>query len=69
MQFFQEIESNQLFTSTDFSHNTKHKYFIIRAIVDAYVQIKGSYIAKTANLAIHKGERNNYRKHIHRTGE
>lgn len=66
---YQEIDSSNLFKKTDFSHNPMHKLYVIRSIIDAYVQIKGSFIARNVNLETHTGRRNVYRKLIHRSGE
>lgn len=66
---YQEIDSSTLFRKTDFSHNSMHKLYVIRSIIDSYVQIKGSYIARNVNLETHTGRRNAYRKFIHRSGE
>lgn len=42
------IES--LFSQTDFSEHFDHKIFLIRFIVDEYIKIKGTYIAKMSTL-------------------
>lgn len=67
---FQEIDFENLFTETDFKHNSVHKLFLIRGIIDVFVQIKGTYLAKTATLDLHKNQlRSRLKKLIHFYGQ
>lgn len=67
---FQQIDIEGLFTETDFSHDNIHKLYLIRGIVDAFIQIKGTYIAKTATFDIHQNQlRFKLKKLIHYYGQ
>lgn len=66
----EQIQDEQLFKNTNFSHNTAHKLHIIRAIIDAYVQIKGTFLAKSANLDTDKQHiRSKLHKLVHVYGQ
>lgn len=64
------LDIGQLFPSTDFSHDFEHKIYFVKAIVDIYVQIKGTFLAKTISLNTHKDLiRSKMRKLIHVYGQ
>lgn len=46
----ENIDIDSLYSKTDFSHDCNHKLYLIRAIVDIFIQIKGTYMAKQTNL-------------------
>lgn len=48
------LDVEDLFSKTDFSHNTEHKTYFIRSIVDVYIQIKGTRLAKIATQEMHQ---------------
>lgn len=65
-KIFYEIQVDRMFVLTDFSHDISHKLYLIRFIVDAYVHIKGTMIAKEATLNEHKQfYRSQFRKLVH----
>lgn len=53
---FQQIDVENLFSQTDFAHKPDHKLALIRGIIDSYIQIKGTYIAKHANFDMHPNQ-------------
>lgn len=66
----EQVDVANLFTATDFSHHHDHKLYLIRAIIDTYIQIKGTYIAKRETFAIHKKSiRQKLNKLIHFYGQ
>lgn len=59
-----------LYSNTDFSHDTDHKAYLIRFIIDACINIKGTFIAKEATFDEHqKFMRSQCRKLIHFKGQ
>lgn len=59
-----------LFPATDFSHDFEHKLYFVKAIVDIYVQIRGTFWAKEVTLNAHKTLlRSKMRKLIHEYGQ
>lgn len=67
---FQQIDLENLFTDTDFSHDNMHKLYLIRGIVDVFIQIKGTYIAKTTTFDLHQNQlRFKLKKLIHYYGQ
>lgn len=58
----QKINVNTLYTSTDFSHNLNHKLCLIEIVVNTYIQIKSTYLAKQANFT---REEENVRARLH----
>lgn len=67
---FQQLDVNLLFPDTDFSHDSSHKLHLIRGIIDAYIQIKGTHLAKTATFGLHQQQlRFKLRKLIHYHGQ
>lgn len=69
---FDNIDSNTLYCNTDFSKHTgkDHKLYLIRTVVDVYIKIKGTHIARKAS-ADARGEliRHKLRKLIHFYGQ
>lgn len=67
---FEHLNKDTLFENTDFSshlpNETDHKIDIIRSIIDVYVHIKATYVAKNATRDAHSALlRNNLRKLVH----
>lgn len=46
------IDIETLYTDSDFTCGVDHKFFLIRTVIDAYIQIKGYYFARTATQDI-----------------
>lgn len=64
------LDVENLFTATDLTHNQAHKIYLIRSIAEAYIQVKGTYLAKMATLDAHqKLVRARLRKIIHLYGQ
>lgn len=53
-EILQNLDFDSLYSETDFSHHYDHKIFLIRFVVDEYIKIKGTHIAKTLTLNEHK---------------
>lgn len=67
---FQKINFETLYPNTNFLHNEDHKLYFVRSIVDSYVQIKGSYMAKYSTLKSHATFiRSKFHKLIHFRGQ
>lgn len=49
-QIFQEIDFSKMYSNTCFEHDSSHKYFFIKCIVDSYIQFKTSHIANRNTL-------------------
>lgn len=65
-----DIEIDDLYNETDFTHQPDHKLFFIKEVVEIYIQIKGCYLAKSATLNSHKKlVRTKYHKAIHFQGQ
>lgn len=65
------MDVERLYTKTDFSHNFEHKLYLIRSIVNVYIQIKGTFLARSAVASNQKPSdphRNQLRKLIHNHG-
>lgn len=58
-----KINVDSLYSSTDFSHNINHKLCLVEMIVNAYIQIKSTYLAKQANFT---GQQENLRARLHK---
>lgn len=58
-----KINVDSLYMSTDFSHNPNHKLCLVEVIINAYVQIKSTYLAKQANFT---AETENVRARLHK---
>lgn len=64
------IETEHLYQQTNFSHEPDHKLFLINEVVEVYIQIKGTHLAKSATLDSHNTlVRTAYRKEVHRLGQ
>lgn len=64
------LDVENLFEDTDFAHNQAHKLYLVRSIAEAFIQIKGTYLAKMATLNAHqKLLRTKLRKMIHAYGQ
>lgn len=64
------IDADQLFKEADFSRHPEHRLYLIRAIIDAYIQIKGTFMARTATLDMHTTQfRWKFNKLIHFYGQ
>lgn len=69
-KIFDNIDVDQFYNRTDFSHDCSHKLYLIRFIVDAFVNIKATMIAKEASLDEHKKFfRTQFRKLVHFHGQ
>lgn len=67
---FQQIDIDTLYSNTNFSHDEDHKLYLVRSITDAFIQIKGSYIAKSSTLELYdKLVRSKFHKLIHFHGQ
>lgn len=44
------INIENLYKNTDFSHEPEHKIYLIRSIIDVYIQVKANNLAKMATL-------------------
>lgn len=44
------IDLGSLYEGTDFKHSVNHKLYLVRAIIDCYIQIKCTYLAKFTTL-------------------
>lgn len=66
----QQVDVENSFTATDFTHQPDHKLYLIRAIIDTYIQIKGTFIARNETAALHKNKyRHRLNKLIHFYGQ
>lgn len=70
----QEIEENldpyDLFNNSDFSHNEQHKTDLIRYIIEHFVRVRATYIARSITLNEKKKlMRRKQRKAVHFNGE
>lgn len=64
------LEVDQMYIESDFSGHPTHKLYLIRAVVDSYIKIKGVFLAKTANNELHSHKcRFKFSKLIHIYGE
>lgn len=67
---YNQLDIENLYRATDFSHNNQHNFFFIRSIIDVYIQIKATYIAKNATSDIHKENmRSKLHKLVHNYGQ
>lgn len=67
---FDNIKIDDLYNGTDFTHQPDHKLFLIKEVVEVYIQIKGCYLAKSGTLNSHKKLiRSEYHKEIHFRGQ
>lgn len=64
------IQIEQMFNECDFRLHSSHKLYLIRAVVDGYVRLKGNYLAKEATRKMHPTNlRYIYKKNIHFLGK
>lgn len=66
---FEQIDINNMFTATDFVGHEMHKLFFIRKIADVYIQIRGTYIARSTTYDLREFRRSALRKACQRLGE
>lgn len=57
------INVDTLYMLSDFSHNPNHKLCLVEIIINAYIQIKSTYLAKQANFT---AETENMRARLHK---
>lgn len=70
LAIYNEIDIDNTFSAIDISHDPNHKLFLIRFVIDACINIKGTQIAKEATLDEHrKSFRKRFRKLIHFYGQ
>lgn len=53
-EILQNLDIDALYGGTDFSDHCDHKIFLIRYVVDEFVRINGTYLAKIATSNEHK---------------
>lgn len=64
------IPVEQLYEEADFSRHAEHNFFLIRAVIDLYIHMKGTFIARNATKELHsKLVRHKFRKLIHFFGQ
>lgn len=64
------VNINNLYMDDDENHDVEHKNYIIKHIIDEYIRIKCTYLAKMKTLNMRKNFlRNKFRKILHFTGE
>lgn len=66
---FADININSIFNATDFTGHEEHKLYFIRKIADVYIQIKGTYIARSTTFDSKEFKRSFLRKLVHIRGE
>lgn len=64
-----QLDLDSLYAASDFSHDSNHKLFLIRTVLDACVQIKATLLARQANCTGKQNMRSIYRKLIHFYGQ
>lgn len=64
------IEVEQIFEEADFSKHPEHKLYLIRTIIDGYVRMKGTFMARNASLELHtRVFRQKFKKLVHFYGQ
>lgn len=64
------LDFNGLFDKTDFTEHLEHKIFLIRYIVDEFIRIRGTQMARTATFKEHeKSLRVKLHKLLHYLGQ
>lgn len=53
-EILQNLDFDALYDQTDFTDHFDHKIYLIRYVVDQYIKIKGTHIAKLSTLNEHK---------------
>lgn len=67
---FREVDVEQMFAATDFSHDPSHKLYLIRFIIDAAIQINGTVLAREATFNEHRNFfRSQFKKYINFYGQ
>lgn len=67
---FREIDIEQMFVATDFSHDPSHKLYLIRFIIDAAIHINGTVLAREATFNEHRHFfRSQFKKYINFYGQ
>lgn len=49
---FNLLDVQSLYANTDFNHNPEHKLYLVRSIIDVYIQIKATQIARSTTLEV-----------------
>lgn len=52
-QVLEHIPFEELFTNVDFSHNEDHKKQFILLIVDEYIRMHATYLARISTIHLH----------------
>lgn len=64
------LDLSNLYPETDFSHDFDHKLFFVKTIVNVYVQIRGTSLAKSITFNTHQSSiRTKMRKLVHFSGQ
>lgn len=64
------LNAESLFSATDFSHSLYHRDYVIRSIIDIFIHIRATCIAREATLNIHdESVRSKLTKLIHAYGQ
>lgn len=64
------IEIDHIFVEADFSRHPEHKFYLIRAVIDGYIHIKGTFMARTATKDLHtQSFRYRFRQLVHFYGQ
>lgn len=69
-EILQTLNFEELFEQTDFTDHLEHKIYLIRHIVNEYVKIKGTHMAKSLTIREHqKSFRSKLHKLLHYMGQ
>lgn len=67
---YNHLNVESLFSATDFNHSLFHRNFLIRSIIDIFIHIRATCIAREATLNIHdESVRSKLTKLIHAYGQ
>lgn len=61
---YDSLDFSSLYSATDFSHDINHKIYMVKIIIDMYVHIKATFLAKSATFNAHPN--GNKRKKLHK---